>query len=66
MNCPKCGGKIKVLDVRHPSISESLRRKICTVCGHIFYTVEYEARTDGAFMKYWSKSYRPTTFGKKK
>ena len=65
MRCPKCNGKTKVLDVRHPAFDETLRSRICAACGHIFHTVEMEARSDNAFLSHWIKAYRPTTKYKK-
>ena len=62
MNCPKCGGKTRVADVRHPnSNDETLRSRVCAVCGFLFHTVEYLAADDNSFKNYWMKSYRPTT-----
>lgn len=65
MKCPKCGGKTRVADVRHPVSAETLRSRVCAVCGHLFHTVEFAAVADSKFMNYWIKSYRPTTKYKK-
>ena len=58
MICPKCGGKIKVLDVRHNTrTNEDYRKRRCTECGYTFFTVEEVARKSrlGRLMSNWSK-----------
>jgi transcriptional regulator NrdR family protein len=42
MTCPECGGKVRVLENFDTSDNEIYRRRRCTECSHIFYTVEYE------------------------
>jgi transcriptional regulator NrdR family protein len=47
MICPKCKEKTKVIDISHnDSDNEEYRRRKCTACEHIFYTVEYEVEYD--------------------
>ena len=66
MNCPKCGGATRVDDVRHPcDDSQTLRSRVCTLCGYLFHTVESLAIEDSKFTLNWVKSYRPTTKYKK-
>lgn len=57
MNCPKCGGKAKVLDCAR-SPEETYRERKCKVCGYAFYTVEYEVENDENFHKTWAKYHR--------
>lgn len=40
MKCPKCGGKICVLDSRQPDKETVWRRRACLECGHRFNTEE--------------------------
>lgn len=42
MNCPKCGGKGKVIRPYHTQENETIRHIVCTDCRHEFYSVEYE------------------------
>lgn len=52
MVCPKCEGKVSVIDVRHDQGSnETYRQRKCTVCQHIFYTVEFEVETNDKLFK---------------
>lgn len=44
MNCPKCGEATSVTHCRKDCESVYRRRK-CKVCGHIFYTNEYEVES---------------------
>lgn len=41
MTCPVCGGKVTVRDT-HVVHDEIYRRRMCTVCRHVYYTVEFE------------------------
>lgn len=59
MKCPKCGGKTKITDVRHPTTDEVLRSRACKVCQNKFYTIEYEVHADTTFTDYWRKSKHP-------
>ena len=43
MTCPVCGGKCRVIDCRG-TCEEMYRKRLCTECEHIFYTVEREER----------------------
>ena len=45
MTCPKCGGKNRVWDSR-ADCEAVYRTRICKVCNHMFYTVEYEIESD--------------------
>ena len=43
MTCPACGGKCRVIHCRG-TCEEMYRKRLCTECEHIFYTVEREER----------------------
>lgn len=66
MKCPKCNSKTIVTDVRHPQSDENLRRRKCTACERIFYTIEYEVEMTGEFIERWSRSDRPRNRKKRK
>lgn len=56
MKCPKCNGKVQVLD--HSFVeprNEEYRKRKCLVCGHRFVTIEFEVDYDERFKKDWSK-----------
>lgn len=55
MNCPKCNCKTRVTDVAHTDNNETYRRKRCSECGHVFFTIEFEADKDDAFWEDWQK-----------
>lgn len=56
MNCPKCGGKLMVLDnVKNVDDNEIYRRKVCNSCGSVIFTVEYEVESTESFKKTWNK-----------
>ncbi len=43
MICPKCNGKLKVVDTRNIKKDNSIiRRKRCLSCGALYYTKEKE------------------------
>lgn len=43
MTCPKCGGKLLVVDTRHDTKeNETYRQKECASCHTYIYSVEYE------------------------
>ena len=43
MTCPVCGEKCRVIDCRG-DCETMYRKRICTECKHIFYTVEREEK----------------------
>lgn len=54
MECPKCGGKTYVCDnAYNPRDKEPLRKRRCEKCGHVFFTVEFEAVHNKRFMRDW-------------
>lgn len=56
MICPKCGGKLMVLDnVKNVDDNEIYRRKVCNSCGNVIFTVEYEVESNEEFKKTWNK-----------
>lgn len=60
MVCPKCGcNKISVKDsVKNITYNEIYRRRACSDCGHIFYTVEFEAEYNQRFKDEWKQHSR--------
>lgn len=67
MICPICGGKVTTIEVRHNTDdNESYRQKKCNVCGHIFYTLEFEAEFDEVFKNTWRAHCRMPKWRKKK
>lgn len=58
MVCPKCGGKIHVVDNVNTNENETYRQKECRKCGHIFYTVEFEVDNDNSLKNTWKNNHR--------
>ena len=55
MKCPDCGGLLRGADILHiAENNENFRRRICTKCGKVVYTVEFEVEPDERFRKEWS------------
>lgn len=52
--CPECNGPTAVNDVRHDS-DMTYRKRKCTSCGHVFFTIEFEAEDTEQFRKEWGK-----------
>ena len=48
MNCPKCGGVIKVIRPYQTAKNDTLRHKKCDECGHNIYTLETEVEYTGS------------------
>lgn len=58
MKCPKCGGKMRVLDLVHTDNNETYRRKRCQACEHEIHTVEFEVEVDEKFSMEWGRCRR--------
>ena len=59
MNCPRCGGKVGVIDsVHNTDENEIYRKRKCKDCELIFYTAEYEIRHDLSFRSEWYRFHR--------
>ena len=58
MVCPKCGGKIHVVDNVNTNENETYRQKECRKCGHVFYTVEFEVDNDKNLKDTWKNNHR--------
>ena len=57
--CPKCGGEVKVRDTRHnDEHDETYRRYVCSSCGIMFFSVEYQVEENEAFFRNWRKADR--------
>ena len=56
MMCPKCNERTKVgKTVNNPWQGETYRQLMCTKCGHVFYSVEFEAEVNDRFRLDWEK-----------
>ena len=59
MYCPKCNGEAKVIDtVGNLEDKEVYRKRKCTVCGHVIYTVEIEVQQSNQFKIRWYSHHR--------
>lgn len=58
MKCPKCGGRVKVTDTTNSAENEIYRKRACLVCGHVFYTTEFEVEQTNGFLNEYYKAYR--------
>lgn len=57
--CPKCGGGTIVTDtVWNEQEQERYRRRKCTKCNHVFFTVEFEIVDNDRFRRDWNKCHR--------
>lgn len=61
MNCPVCGGKVKV-EYCVSDCEGVYRKRKCVVCNHTFYTTEYEG--DKQRFKELYKEYRKSVIGR--
>lgn len=63
MICPRCGGKVRVLDsVNNAEENEIHRKRKCNDCELVFYTTEYETRPDPRFRLDWFRHHRCRTW----
>lgn len=54
MTCPKCKGKLRIIDIVHnPTEDEKYRLYKCPDCGHSIFTVEYEVVLNQRFEEDW-------------
>lgn len=59
MVCPRCGGKVRVIDsVNNTEENEIYRKRKCEYCELVFYTTECELRRDERFARDWYKHHR--------
>ena len=58
MVCPKCGGKVHVVDNVNTNENETYRQKECLKCRHVFYTVEFEVDNDKSLKDTWKNNHR--------
>lgn len=58
MKCPKCNGKVQVVDCVNTQYNEVYRKRKCTECGHVFYTCECMVYPDEEFKEEWNLSCR--------
>ena len=60
MNCPKCNGKVLVVDTVNLPSNEIYRKRKCSECGYSFYTAEFEVEYDQGFANEWNANHRDT------
>lgn len=53
MICPACGGKLEVVDTVR-NTEDVYRRRKCTACNRLVYTLESEVEPDAAFRNNWA------------
>jgi transcriptional regulator NrdR family protein len=54
MKCRLCGSNSNVTDTRHNEDGDSIyRRRKCSSCGYIFYTIEFECEDTEDFKNEW-------------
>lgn len=54
MQCPACGGNVRVRDTRHDTNNnEILRERECIKCHRRFFTVEHRVDTTPYFLNKW-------------
>lgn len=59
MKCPKCNGKVRVVDnVDNYGKNENYRQRKCTICKYRFYTVETIAKQADEFIDLWNRYHR--------
>lgn len=59
MTCPKCAGKLLVVDtVQNKDDNETYRRKVCSSCGEVIFTMEFAVERDEQFRAIYQKYYR--------
>lgn len=62
MKCPNCEGDVKVIDtVKNTDTNEIYRKRKCSVCGHVFFSIEFEVEQDERFKQEWLEHYRHKT-----
>lgn len=57
MVCPKCSGKVKVIDNVNVA-NDIYRKRRCVNCKHVFFTAEFEAEYEGMFKDEWNSNHR--------
>ena len=65
MKCPKCGGKLKVIDCV-PTPEEVMRRRRCLDCGRDLYTMEFEVQANQEYFNEWAANHRANAAARKK
>lgn len=59
MNCSKCNSKTVVFDGAYvPDTNERYRKRRCTKCDHVFFTVEFEVDDTDDVKETWHKNRR--------
>lgn len=53
MVCPDCSGKLTVVDMVRDE-DDVYRRRKCTVCGRLVFTLESEVTPDASYRNTWN------------
>lgn len=52
--CPKCGGKSDSFAIVHnKKDNETYRKRRCSECGHVFFTVEFDVKPTKRLLRDW-------------
>ena len=63
--CSECGEKVRIIDnVFNQRDKEFLRKRKCSGCGRIFYTVEFAVPYDETFTSIWNRYHRAGAMNK--
>ena len=57
MVCPKCSGKVRIIDNVNVD-NDVYRKRRCVDCKHVFFTTEFEIEYEGVFRDEWNANYR--------
>ncbi len=58
MTCPKCGERLRILDVVNTTRNQTYRKRKCDNCKAVFFTSEEFVRPDADFKADWNANYR--------
>ena len=57
MVCPKCSGKVGVIDNVNV-VNDIYRKRRCVDCKHVFFTAEFVVDYEGTFKDEWNSNHR--------
>lgn len=67
MVCPKCGGKVDVMETRNDFATNTIyRERFCKRCWRTFYTIESVAEGNDEFHATWSRIRKESRLGVQK
>ena len=56
MVCPKCSGKVGVIDSVNV-YNDKYRKRRCFDCKHVFFTAEFEVEYEGKIKDEWNSNH---------